>query len=165
MKFPAVLGLMLLISCQTDRSPDMIADQKNIETTIHNLYVSMKKAYSQGSVDTDSLLDAYYDPGAFYVTPWGTTETMDSTKSRLKAAVGRVSKYDFTIESLSIKSYGSGASVFFVLRQEYEVDGKERSEYLPTTAVLEKRGENWKIVLSHRSADPETWRQWFGSSN
>jgi len=163
MKFLVVIAAALLISCQADRSADMIAaDRTNIETTIQNLYVSIKQAYSRGGVDTDSLLDAYYDPDAYYVTPWGTTETLDSTKSRLRAAIGHVSDYEFSIESLSIKSYGQGASAFFILRQDYKVDGKERSEYLPTTAILEPRGDVWKIVLLHRSADPETWRQWLG---
>lgn len=165
MKYFAIIAAAVLISCQADRSADMIAaDRTNIETTIHNLYVSIKQAYSRGGVDTDSLLNAYYDPDAYYVTPWGTTETLDSTKSRLKAAIGHVSDYEFSIESLSIKSYGQGASAFFVLRQDYKVNGKERSEYLPTTAILERRGNAWKIVLLHRSADPETWRQWFGPS-
>lgn len=161
MKFLVIIIAALLISCQADHSSDLVTDQKNVETTIHNLYVSIKRAYSQGGVNTDSLLDAYYDKDAFYVTPWGTTETMDSTKSRLRAAIGRVSNFDFTIESLSIKSYGQAASAFYVLRQDYSVDGKERSEYLPTTVVLEKRGGFWKIVMSHRSTDSETWHQWF----
>ena len=142
MKYFAIIAAAVLISCQADRSADMIAaDRTNIETTIHNLYVSIKQAYSRGGVDTDSLLNAYYDPDAYYVTPWGTTETLDSTKSRLKAAIGHVSDYEFSIESLSIKSYGQGASAFFVLRQDYKVNGKERSEYLPTTAILERRAE------------------------
>ena len=163
MTYVVVIAAALLVSCHKGGPSETVAaDQKTIENTINNLYASMKTAYSDGGVNTDSLLNAFYDPEAYYVTPWGTTETMDSTKNRLRAAIGHVSDYDFSIEDLSIKSYGSGASTFFVLRQDYKVDGKERSEYLPTTAILEKRGDGWKIVLSHRSADPETWRQWFG---
>jgi len=155
--------VFVLAACQSsDPSPEVLAlDSKNIETTVQNLYVSLKKAYTHGGMDTDSLLDAYYDPSSYYVTPWATAEVIDSTKSRLRSALSHVTEYDFSIESFSAKPYGKGATAFFVLRQDYKVDGLERSEYLPTTLVLEKRNDMWKIVHSHRSADPETWAQWF----
>jgi hypothetical protein len=65
---------------------------------------------------------------------------------------------------MQVKSYGDAATAFFVLRQDYKVDGIERNEYLPTTMVLERRGESWKIVHIHRSADRESWQQWFGGN-
>ena len=163
MKYVALLFVVVLAACQSsDPAPETLAlDQQNIETTIHNLYVSMKKAYTYGSMNTDSLLDAYYDPSSYYITPWGTSEVIDSTKSRLRSALSHVSDFDFSIESFSAKSYGKGATAFFVLRQDYKVDGQERNEYLPTTLILEKHGDNWKIMHAHRSTDPETWAQWF----
>lgn len=164
MKHVAILMTIVLFSCQSnDPSEGNTAlDRQNIETTIRNLYVSLQKAYTSGSVDTDSLLDFYYDAESYYVTPWATSEIMDSTKSRLRNALGHVKEFDYSIESFNARPYGKGAVVFFVLRQDYKVDGTERSEYLPTTLAMEKRGNTWKIVHAHRSADPETWQQWFG---
>jgi hypothetical protein len=166
MKYAAFLFAVVLIACQSnDPSPETLAlDERNIETTVRNLYVSMKKAYTYGEMNTDSLLDVYYDPSSYYVTPWATTEIMDSTKSRFRSARGHVAGFDFSIESFSAKSYGRGATAFFVLRQDYMVDGQERSEYLPTTLVLERRNDIWKIVHAHRSADQETWAQWFSKN-
>ncbi len=163
MKYVAFLLMVALLSCESNNPPPENAalDAQNIETTVRNLHVSLKRAYTHGGINTDSLLDAYYDPSSYYVTPWATTEIMDSTKSRLRAALGRIGEFDYSIESFSATSYGTGASAFFVLRQDYRVDGMERSEYLPTTLLLEKRGDRWKIVHAHRSADPETWSQWF----
>ncbi len=167
MKYLAVVFAVILAACQSNEpsSEELALDTRNIETTIQNLYVSIKHAYTFGGIDTDSLFDAYYDRSSYYVTPWATTEVIDSTKSRLKAALGRVAEFDFSIESFSARSYGTGAMAFFVLRQDYKVDGLERSEYLPTTLVLEKRNGLWKIVHSHRSADPESWAQWFPQEN
>ena len=81
MKYSALLFTLALIACQSsDPSPEtLMVDQQNIETTVRNLYVSMKKAYTYGGMNTDSLLDVYYDPSSYYVTPWATTEIIDST--------------------------------------------------------------------------------------
>jgi len=160
MKYGWCLALLMVIACQEDRS----LDERNVATLINNLHVSLKAAYITGTEDTDRLIDEYYDSSAYYVTPWATSEVLDSTKSRLHAALPRVTEFDFLIESMDVKSYGDGAMAFFVLRQDYKVDGIERSEYLPTTMILERRGESWKIVHVHRSADPESWRQWFGGN-
>lgn len=159
MKYFVLALACVMVACQTE---DRSLDEQNIETTVRNLQISLKNAYTLGTLDTDSLLSMYYDPNSYYVTPWATSELMDSTKSRLRAALPLVSDYDFSIESLTARSYGTGGYAFFILRQDYKVNGVERSEYLPTTLVLEKRGEVWKIIHAHRSADPETWNQWFG---
>jgi hypothetical protein len=160
MKHALILAALLLVSCGEDRS----LDEQNVETIIRNLHISLKQAYASGSTDTDRLIDEYYDSSAYYVTPWGTSEILDSTKSRLRSALPRVKDYDSSIESMEVKSYGDGATAFFILRQDYKVDGIERNEYLPTTMVLERRGEGWKIVHIHRSADRESWQQWFGGN-
>ena len=163
MKYAPLLALITLIACQPNEptKESLTLDERNIEATVHNLYVSMKKAYNFGEVDTDSLLDFYYDSSSYYVTPWATTEIIDSTKNRFRSAHGHITDFDFSIESFTARSYGKSGTAFFVLRQDYMGDGQERSEYLPTTLVLEKHGDAWKIVHAHRSADPETWAQWF----
>jgi len=159
MKYLILIVAFVVASCQPE---DRALEGKDIETTIRNLHVSLKNAYTGQSMDTDSLLNVYYDPNSYYVTPWATSEVMDSTKNRLRAALPLIADYDFSIESLTVKSYGKGAYAFYVLRQDYKVNGVDRSEYLPTTIVLEKQGESWRIIHAHRSADPETWNQWFG---
>lgn len=160
MKHALVLAAVFLLACEEDRS----LDERNVETIIRNLHISLKQAYATGDADTDRLIDEYYDSSAYYVTPWGTSEIIDSTKSRLRAALPRVNDYDYSIESMQVKSYGDGATAFFILRQDYKVDGIERNEYLPTSMVLERSGDTWKIVHMHRSADRESWQQWFGGN-
>lgn len=157
-----VLLAMTLVSACQEQDPSV--DKQNVENTIRNLQFSLKAAYTTRDVDTDRLIDEYYDSTAYYVTPWGTSEILDSTKSRLRAALPRVTGYEYSIESMDVKLYGDAAVAFYILRQEYKVDGQERSEYLPTTMILERRGEGWKIVHVHRSADQESWRGWFGGS-
>lgn len=163
MKYVCLLFIVTLLACESNEpsAETLTLDERNIEMTVRNLYVSMKKAYNYGEMNTDSLLDFYYDSSSYYVTPWARTEIIDSTKSRFRSAHGHITNFDFSIESFAAKSYGKGATAFFILRQDYEVDGQERNEYLPTTLILEKHGESWKIVHAHRSADPETWSQWF----
>ncbi|GJQ19910.1 MAG: hypothetical protein HBSIN02_02650 [Bacteroidia bacterium] len=157
----ALLALVFLPACQ---ETDPSIDRQNVENTVKNLQFSLKTAYTTRDVDTDKLIDEYYDSTAYYVTPWGTSEVLDSTKSRLKTTISRISEYEYSIESMDVRVYGDGAVVFYILRQEYKVDGQERSEYLPTTMVLERREGGWKIVHVHRSADPESWKQWFGGT-
>lgn len=156
-----LLAMVFVSACQ---EADSSIDRQNVENTIRNLQFSLKAAYTTGDVDTDRLIDEYYDSAAYYVTPWGTSEVLDSTKSRLKMTLPRITDYEYSMESMDVKVYGNGAFAFYVLRQDYKVDGRERSEYLPTTMVLERRGEGWKIVHVHRSADPESWQQWFGGT-
>jgi ketosteroid isomerase-like protein len=64
------------------------------------------------------------------------------------------------MESLRVKVFGDAAYAFFILRQQYTVDGGQLDEYLPTTFVLERRGEKWKIIHAHRSTDYETIQQY-----
>jgi ketosteroid isomerase-like protein len=61
---------------------------------------------------------------------------------------------------LEIKVYGDGAYASFILRKNYTVDGTLLEEYLPTTLILERRGQGWKIVRAHRSTDCETFQQY-----
>ncbi len=131
-------------------------DVKSIEKEIADLHSGLQKAYNHQGVNTDSLMDAYFDPNVYYVTYWGNTEPIDTTKKRLKAALSHVSDYENHYENLLVRVYGDGAYAFFILRQSYKVDGRMLDEYLPTTYVLERRGDRWMIVHVQRTSDYQT---------
>ena len=131
-----------------------------IETLIDSLYAGLDRAYNGAAVDTDSLIDFYFEKDVRYVTPWGWTEPLDTTKARLRSAARHVSRFSHRIESMEVKTYGDAAYAFFILRQNYLVDGSPLEEYLPTTLVLEWHGSAWKIVHVHRSTDYETIQQY-----
>lgn len=164
MKLSILFCSLLLISCgnKEAREPaqNSSQDDSRIEQTISALYTCLDKAYNGSGLNTDSLIDAYYDRDVRYVTAWGWTEPLDTTKTRLRNAAHRIKEYNHRIESMQVKSYGSAAYAFFILRQNYLVDGKPLEEYLPTTLVFEKRGSDWKIVHAHRSTDYETIQQY-----
>jgi len=134
-------------------------DVQLIEKEIADFHSALKKAYNHEGVDTDSLMDAYFDPETYYVTYWGTSEPIDTTKKRLRDALPHVSDYDNQFESLRVKVYGDGAYAFFILRQNYKVDGTPLEEYLPTTYVFERRGDRWIVVHAQRTSDYETMQQ------
>jgi len=96
----------------------------------------------------------------YYVTPWGTSETLDSTAARLKAAIPRIQDYDNSVENLSVRVYGDGGYAFYVFRQSYTIDGFQLEEYLPTTAILERVSGTWKIVHLQRTTDYQTMQQY-----
>jgi hypothetical protein len=124
------------------------------------MYAGLARAYNEGGVNTDSLFEANYEKDVRYVTAWGSTEPIDSTKARLKNALSHIKDFNHRIESMHVKSYGGAAYAFFILRQQYTVDGSMLDEYLPTTFVLERRGSSWKIVHVQRSTDYETMQQY-----
>ena len=158
-----VILLLLVAGCgqnKDDKTFDTSKqDAQHIEKEIADFHSALKKAYNHADVNTDSLIDAYFDPETYYVTYWGTTEPIDTTKKRLRDALPRVTEYDNQFESLNVKVYGDGAYAFFILRQNYKIDGKPLDEYLPTTFVFERRGDRWLIVHAQRSSDYETMRQ------
>ncbi|MCX6133934.1 MAG: nuclear transport factor 2 family protein [Ignavibacteriales bacterium] len=164
MKAILLLCSLFLFSCGTPekKEPATFPAQEiaRIEERISSLYAGLSRAYNGGSVNTDSLFDAYYEKDVRYVTAWGWTEPLDSTKSRLRNAVYHVKDFTYRIESMQVKPYSGVAYAFFVLRQNYRVDGSPLEEYLPTTLVLERHGPDWKIVHAHRSTDYETIRQY-----
>ena len=159
-----LLGLLLFVSCtgRDAKAPMRSAaqDESLIKDMILSLNATLKKAYNGGGVNTDSVMDAYFEKNIYYVTPWGWSEPLDSTKARLRSAMPHIRDFDNRIESLDVKVYGDGAYAGFILRQTYTVDGRLLEEYLPTTLILERRGEGWKIVRVHRSTDYETIQQW-----
>jgi len=164
MRFCLFLCSLVLISCSTKEKREPVPlpaqDVAQIEERISGLYAGISLAYNGGGLNTDSLFDAYFEKDVRYVTPWGWTEPLDSTKTRLRNAVRHVSDFSYHIESLEVKTYGNAAYAFFVLRQNYKVDGSPLEEYLPSTLVFERHGPDWKIVHLHRSTDYETIQQY-----
>jgi hypothetical protein len=164
MKFCLLLCSLVLISCSTkekrEPAPLPAQDVARIEECVSSLYAGLSKAYNSGSLNTDSLFDAYFERDVRYVTPWGSTEPLDSTKARLRRAIHHIKDFTYRIESMQVKPYSEAAYASFVLRQNYKVDGNLLEEYLPTTLVLERRGQDWKIVHVHRSTDYETIQQY-----
>ncbi len=163
MKSVLILLLLVFAACTQNKKQDVFDTSKQdvqaIEKEIADFHLALKKAYNHEGLNTDSLIDAYFDPQAYYVTYWGTSEPIDTMKLRIRNSLPHVSNYDNQYESLQVKSYGDGAYAFFILRQDYSVDGKPIEEYLPTTFVFERRGDRWVIVHAQRTSDYETIRQ------
>jgi ketosteroid isomerase-like protein len=134
-------------------------DVKIIEKEIADFHSALKRAYNHQGINTDSLMNSYFDKDIYYVTYWGNSEPIDTTKKRLRNALAHVQDYDNQFENLQVKVYGDGAYAFFVLRQDYKVDGKLLEEYLPTTYVLERRGDRWVVVHAQRTSDYQTMQQ------
>ena len=160
MKIFPLLLLLLLASCVSDKKKTTAAaDVAVIEHEIADFHQALKRAYNGVSMSTDSLMDNIFEKDVYYVTYWGMTEPIDSTKSRLRHALSGIKEYDNRIESIKIKVYGDGAYAFFILRQTYTLNGTLMDEYLPTTFILERYGDRWKVVHSQRSADFPTIQQ------
>jgi hypothetical protein len=159
--FPLFL-LLVLVSCVSDKKKTTITASEDvavIEQEIAAFHQALKRAYNGVSINTDSLMDNFFGKDVYYVTYWGMTEPIDSTKSRLRHALPGIKDYDNQIESMSVKIYGDGAYAFFILRQTYALNGVLMDEYLPTTFVFERRENHWMVVHSHRSADFQTIQQ------
>ena len=159
--FPLFL-LLILVSCVSDKKKTtdaMSGDVAMIEREIADFHQALKRAYNGASINTDSLMDNFFGRDVYYVTYWGMTEPIDSTKSRLRRALPVIKDYDNRIENVSVKVYGDGAYAFFILRQTYTLNGVLMDEYLPTTFVFERRENRWIVVHSQRSADFQTIQQ------
>ena len=161
MKFLPLL-LMLFISCVTDKKQSSVSaldDRAAIEHEIIDFHRALRQAYNGVPLNTDSLMDQFFGKNVYYVTYWGMTEPIDSTKARLRHALPFIKDYESRLENISIKVYGDGAFAFFILRQTYTLNGVLMDEYLPTTFVLERQANRWIVVHSHRSADFQTIQQ------
>jgi len=158
--FPLFL-LLLLTSCVSDKkkTADTAEDVAVIERDIADFHQALKRAYNGVPMSTDSLMNNFFEKDAFYVTYWGMTEPIDSTKLRLRQAMPGIKDYDNRVESVKVKVYGDGAYAFFILRQTYALNGVLMDEYLPTTFILERRENRWVVVHSQRSADFQTIQQ------
>lgn len=159
----ALMFLILFAGCTQNKKESTFDTSKQdaqlIEKEIADFHLALKNAYGHQGINTDSLIDAYFDPQTYYVTYWGTSEPIDTTKKRLRNALPHVSDYDNQYESLQVKVFGDGAYAFFVLRQSYKVDGKPLDEYLPTTLIFERRGDRWVIIHEQRTSDYQTMQQ------
>lgn len=152
---------VLWLGCESKEPADFAQDEDLIKNEILEFHRILKKACNGVPIDTDSLYDAYFAAGSYYVAPWGSSEPIDSTKSRMKRAVPRIKGYDSRVEVLKTRVFGDAGYIFFVLRQEYTIDGLRRDEYLPTTFVMERRDDGWVVTHAQRSTDVETMKQWF----
>ena len=164
MKVSLLFCSLILLSCSAPEKKTSAVnpaqDNGQIEEEISRLFLGLSQAFNGAAINTDSLFDAYYERDVRYVTPWGSTEPLDSTKARLRNAIHHVRDFTYRMEGMQVKSYTDAAYASFVLRQNYQVDGNPLEEYLPTTMVLERRGSGWKIVHVHRSTDYETIKQY-----
>lgn len=153
---------LLLMSCGSGEiSPEDLAQQElEIKAVVYGLHASLDHAYSTQTVDTDSLIEHYYAPDTYYVTPWGNTEPLDSTKWRIRTTKSRIKEYQYSIENLRVRTFNSGGYAFFILRQAYAIDGYMLDEYLPTTFILERREEGWRIIHVQRTTDYQTIQQY-----
>jgi hypothetical protein len=158
-----LIFLLLVAGCGQNKHENAFDTSKQdtqlIEKEIADFHSTLKKAYNHEGINTDSLIDAYFDPETYYVTYWGTSEPIDTTKKRVQDALPHVSDYDNELEIVRVKVYGDGAYAFFILRQNYKVDGKPLEEYMPTTFVFERRGARWVVVHAQRTSDYETMQQ------
>lgn len=152
--------LLAVFGCGETPQADVAQDESLMKGEIQEFHRILKKAYNGGGVNTDSLYDAYFDKDSYYVTAWGVSEPIDSTKKRLRTALPHIRSYDNRVEIMSTKVMGNGGYVFFVLRQDYRNDGTLVEEYLPTTFVMERRDEAWVVIHAQRSTDYETMQQW-----
>jgi hypothetical protein len=162
MKIVPLFLLLLLASCVSDKkksTASMSEDVVVIERVIADFHQALKQAYSGASISTDSLMNNLFEKDAYYVTYWGMTEPIDSTKVRLRHALPGIKEYDNRVESVKVKVYGDGAYAFFILRQTYTLNGVLMDEYLPTTFIFERRENRWVVVHSQRSADFQTIQQ------
>ncbi|MEX1275537.1 MAG: nuclear transport factor 2 family protein [Bacteroidota bacterium] len=166
MRLLLVLSCLTLFACnQTGNQSGAIAqtaeqEEQTVRTLVTSLNEGMARAFTTGGIDTDSLMDYYYERDIYYITPWGWSEPLDSTKSRIRRSSARIQDYTNRVENLEVKVYGDGAYASYIFRQNYLVNGSQLEEYLPTTVILERRGDRWKIVRMHRSTDYETFQQY-----
>jgi hypothetical protein len=160
--FMMIFVVLTLTSCVLDKKKadaSISEDAIMIEQEIADFHQALKRAYNGAVMNTDSLMDNFFGKDVYYVTYWGTSEPIDSTKARLRLALPGMKEYDNRIESMNIKVYGDGAYAFFVLRQSYTLNGILMDEYLPTTFVFERVENRWVVVHSQRSADFQTIQQ------
>jgi hypothetical protein len=154
-----ILALILsVVGCTPEKKEivDTAKDERTIENLIIRFQKDLKQAYYGKSVNTDSLFANLFQPDVYYVTYWGNTEPIDSTKLRVRKAIPLIKEYEYRLEGLQVKVFGDGAYAFFILRQTYTLNGNLMDEYLPTTYIFERKEEGWKVAHVHRSADLQT---------
>ena len=169
MKFtlPMLVGLCLvMLACDSakEKTPEeqqmmAVQDESAVRNMLTNLHADLQRVYGGSVGEVDSLYALYFVPDMYYVTPWGTSETLDSTIARLKTSIPHISNYENSIENLFVSIHGEGGYGRYVLRQTYVVDGFEVEDYLPTTVAVERVNGQWKIVHLQRSTDMKGFQQ------
>ncbi len=147
--------LVSLSACADDEQIQRKADAQSIRQQIESYHEGLRRAFRGKAVDIEKLFDALFDESVYYVTYWGVSEPLDSTKARIERAIPLMSDYTSRLEIVAVDVSGDFAYAFFILRQSYRLNG-ERDEYLPTTFVFRRTEGGWKVVHAHRSADQET---------
>ncbi len=155
MKILPFVALIFLCSCGSNGD---VADEDIafIEKGIFDYHNTLKQAYNGAPINTDSLINHFFAKDVYYVTYWGLSEPIDTTKTRIRNALPLIRDYENRLERVKVKVYGNGAYAFFILRQTYTLNGILMDEYLPTTYVLERIDNRWVVVHSQRSADFQT---------
>ncbi len=78
MKTRLLICALVALSCGKndvqDQARATAQAEAQIQEMISSLYSGFTRAYNDGGVNTDSLIDAYYDKDVHYVTSWGWTE-------------------------------------------------------------------------------------------
>jgi hypothetical protein len=158
MKYSIFILLLCVLGCSNEKKEvaDTSKDERMIENLILQFHKELKQAYTGKPKNTDSLYADLFQPDVYYVTYWGNTEPIDSTKLRVRKAIPLIKDYEYRLEGLQVKVFGEGAYAFFILRQTYTLNGNIMDEYLPTTYILERKENGWKVVHSQRSADFQT---------
>jgi hypothetical protein len=156
------LLLLFIAACQSggDQTATEAAEETSIKEFVVSLNAGLREAYVGEAIDIDSLFAVSYDPGAYYITPWGTSEPVDSTRERLKRVLPHINNYEVGMENLTARSFGNAGYAWFILRQRYSVNGNPLDEYLPTTYVLRRADDGWRIVHVQRSTDMQTFQQY-----
>ena len=162
MKYLLILAVVFGLACDSGKKENLNStaqDEALIKNEVTNFHRTLKRIYNGAPLNSDSLINYYFDKDMYYVTYWGISEPIDTTKRRLQSAIKRIKNYDNQFDNLSVKVYTEGAYAFFILRQDYTIDGHLLEEYLPTTWILEPREGRWKVVHAQRSADLQTTQQ------
>jgi len=156
------LLLVVILACESggDRTASRAADEASLKGFVMNLNAALRDAYAGHAVNLDSLFSVSFDQDAYYVTPWGTSEPVDSTRERLKRTLPHIRDYEATLENLNVRSFGDAAYAWFILRQQYTVNGNPLDEYLPTTYVLRRADDGWRVVHLQRSTEMQNLQQY-----
>ncbi|HAV21945.1 MAG TPA: hypothetical protein DCX46_00285 [Bacteroidetes bacterium] len=154
-----VLLLAIAASSCSEQNAKSGEDKAAVEKTITQFHRVLEAAYQGKNVDLSAAIEKTFDHEARYVTYWGVEEPIDTTRQRMLYGVGNVENYMNSVENIESRVYGAGAVVSCIVRQEYTLQGHQIDEFLPTTYVLEKKDDGWRVVFTHRSADFQTINQ------
>lgn len=153
--------LLLCMSCSQPQESNIssLQESQTIERTLYDFHRVLARYYSGETINLDSVFSLVFVDTAQYVTYWGTTESIEVTKERIRTAHAHLRNYTYRLEIGKIFVTEKFASAFFILRQSYILQRDTIDEYLPTTFLFTKRNATWQVLHAHRSADLETLQQ------